>query len=320
MLVVAGPNLTIDRTMRVAELVPGRVLRASEVLATPGGKGLNVARAARAMGVAATLVSFVPGRTGQAAAALIGDERVVLRGLRCPGEIRSTAVVMEDDGRVTVLNEPGPELPPERWRVYAEEVARALDGAGALVCSGSLPPGAPVDGYARLAALARSRGVPAVVDAAGPALAAALDAGVDVVVPNLGEAEALLEGGVEETVDAALNARWRAADAAAALVRRGARIAVVTAAAAGAALAQADGEARWLAAPQARVLNPIGAGDAFAAGLAAALARGEGPAIAAAEAVAAGAASVESPLAGDLQPERMHALATQVADLEQRAK
>ena len=192
-------------------------------------------------------------------------------------------------------------------------MARALDGAGILVCSGSLPPGAPLDGYARLASLARACGILAVVDVAGAALGAAVDAGADVVVPNLGEAEALLEGASEESVNAGVEARARALRAAAALVRRGARTAVVTAADAGAALAQMVGEPRWLNAPTVRVVNPIGAGDAFAAGLAAALARGEDLAIAAAEAVATGAASVESPLAGQLERERARELTAEMA-------
>ena len=49
-MLIAGPNLTIDRTLAIAELRPGEVLRFDRVVVTPGGKGLNVARAARALG------------------------------------------------------------------------------------------------------------------------------------------------------------------------------------------------------------------------------------------------------------------------------
>jgi 1-phosphofructokinase family hexose kinase len=317
-LVIAGPNLTIDRTMRVPALVPGGVLRATNVEATPGGKGVNVARAALVIGIPAKLVSFVPGHTGRAAAALLAEAGVSLRAVPCPGEIRSTAVLMEDGGRVTVLNEPGPRITPELWRAYTAEIAGALGGAGALVCSGSLPPGAAAEAYADLAQMARARGVVAVVDVGGAALEAALLAHADVVVPNLGEAEALLKGTSDEAVDVAQDARPRAAAAAIELVRRGARVALVTAAAAGAALAirednETVGGPWWLAAPRARVSNPIGAGDAFAAGLAAALARGEPTTVAAREAVATGTAGVESPLGGDFSRARMRELLAQIA-------
>ena len=68
-MLVAGPNLTIDRTAVLGELRPGEVLRFDRVVVTPGGKGLNVARAALALGHSALLVSLLPGHTGRAAAA-----------------------------------------------------------------------------------------------------------------------------------------------------------------------------------------------------------------------------------------------------------
>ena len=46
-MVIAGPNLTIDRTLSIDELRPGEVLRFERAVVTPGGKGVNVARVAR---------------------------------------------------------------------------------------------------------------------------------------------------------------------------------------------------------------------------------------------------------------------------------
>src|SRR5436190_879914 len=229
-MLVAGPNLTIDRTLAIGELRPGEVLRFDRVVVTPGGKGLNVARAARALGHRAVLVSFLPGRTGEAAGAMIADEGVKLHAVRCPGELRSAAIIQERDGRTTVLTEPG------------------------------------------------------------------------LVTPNLSEAEGALGlGGAGQAVRSAEDARPRALAAAEALVRQGARAAVVTADAEGAAVLDADGAPEWIAAPRvAEVRNPIGAGDVLAAALAAALERGQGLAVAAREGVAAASASVESPTAGEL--------------------
>ncbi len=275
-MLIAGPNLTIDRTLSIPELRPGEVLRFSRVVVTPGGKGLNVARAARALGHPAVLVGFVPGHTGRAGAALIAAEGVDLAGVECGGELRSTAVVMEDGGRVTVFNEPGPPVGEDDWARYFGEVRARLGDHGVLVCSGSVPPGTGPDVYARLSELAAEAGLRAVVDAAGETLAASFGGRPFVVVPNLGEAEEVLglgRGG--ESVEAAEDARPRALAAAEALVSRGARAAVVTAAAAGAALF-ADGAATWIPAPAiAEVRNPIGAGDVFTSALAAALERGE---------------------------------------------
>ena len=55
--------------------------------------------------------------------------------------------------------------------------------------AGSLPPGAPVDGYARLAAIVAGAGSRAVVDSEGPSLVAALAAHPWLVKVNAAEAE-----------------------------------------------------------------------------------------------------------------------------------
>jgi 1-phosphofructokinase family hexose kinase len=306
-VLIAGPNLTIDRTLAIEELRPGEVLRFTAAAVTPGGKGVNVARVAREMGAPAVLAGFVPGRTGAAAAGLLADEGISLRGVPVGGEIRSTAVILERSGRVTVFNEPGPALASGDWERFEAEVADALEGHVVLACSGSLPPAAPIDGYARLVGLARARDAVAIVDVGGVALDAALAAGADVVTPNLAEAEGLLHGRADETVEAGdvEAVRARGLEAARALVARGARSAVVTAAEAGAAVASAD-ETWWVAAPPiAEVRNPIGAGDALVGGLGLALERGEAFGAAVAAGMATGAASVETDVAGVVVPERV---------------
>jgi fructose-1-phosphate kinase PfkB-like protein len=146
-----------------------------------------------------------------------------------------------------------------------------------------------------------------VVDAGGVTLARAVAAAPDVVCPNVVEAEEVVGGGEGDV-------RARAEAAAAALVGHGARAAVVTADAAGAAVAGTGGERFWLPAPRiADVRNPVGAGDVFACGLAASLERGEPLLDAARHGVAAAAASVEWPTAGELDPARAAELLRVVA-------
>jgi 1-phosphofructokinase family hexose kinase len=309
-MLIAGPNLTIDRTLALAELRPGEVLRFDDAVITPGGKGVNVARTALALGAPAVLVGFVPGRTGAAAAAMLADEGVDLVPVTIDGEIRSTAVVFERSGRVTVMNEPGPAIGATAWARFEDAIGRRAGEHAVLACSGSLPPGAPDDAYAGLVARAREAGALAIVDIGGHQLGAAVAAGADVVTPNLAEAEGLLHGRADETVEAgdAGVVRARAEAAARALVDRGAGRAIVTAAAAGAAVADGT-KARWLPAPSLAVDNPIGAGDAVVGGLGVALEHGEPFDRAAELGLAAGAASVETATAGRLDARRAAALA-----------
>src|SRR3954447_6128263 len=151
-MLIAGPNLTIDRTLSLAELRPGEVLRFDEAVITPGGKGVNVARAARALGEPGVLVGFAPGHTGAAALRMLAEEDLSVAGIEVGGEIRAALIVLERSGRVTVMNEPGPQVQAEDWERYELVVAERAGEHRVLACSGSLPPGAPADAYARLAA------------------------------------------------------------------------------------------------------------------------------------------------------------------------
>ena len=311
-MLIAGPNLTTDRTLTIDELRPGEVLRFSTATITPGGKGVNVARVARALGFPATLVALAPGRTGRAVVELLADEGLEVLSVETGGEARAASVILEESGRVTVLNEPGPAVAEGEWEAYERAVETNLSSHEFLVCIGSLPPGSPPDAYARLVRLARSGGVRALVDATGRQLAAALEAGPDLATPNLAEAEGVLLGTESQPVDdGSPEVRSRVLEAASELVARGAGTAVVTAGAAGVAVATGS-ERRWVEAPKVEVLNPIGAGDSLVAGLVGTLEQGGDLDRAGLIGVAVAAASVETEVAGMVDPARVRALAAEL--------
>ncbi|HKX25181.1 MAG TPA: PfkB family carbohydrate kinase [Actinomycetota bacterium] len=310
-MLIAGPNLTFDRILRIDELRPGEVLRFSDATVAPGGKGVNVARVARELEYPAVLVVLAPGRTGRAAVELLEAEGLEVLVVPTEGEVRAASTVLERSGRVTVLNEPGPRITSADWGAYERQVANGLAGHQFLVCIGSLPPGAPTDAYARLVSLARTRAVRTLVDAAGDVLATALGTRPDVVTPNLGEADQVLNGGANlPAKDQRGEVRERAMEAAAGLVDRGAHSSLVTV---GAGVAVDRGSTRrWIDAPQVFERNPIGAGDSLVGGLVGALERGDDFDAAVRLGVAAASASVETGLPGFIDPERVRALYAKV--------
>jgi 1-phosphofructokinase family hexose kinase len=310
-LLVATPNIAVDRTVRLPELRPGSVLRPRRAVVTAGGKGLNVGRVSAAFGHRSTLVGFQPEDDAATVARLFAAEPVAFVGVAVPGDVRVATIYLEDSGRVTVLNEPGPRVTAGAWTRYEEAVAAELATGRhrTLVCSGSLPPGVPDDGYGRLTRLGHAAGVRVVVDASRAALAGALDAGPDVVTPNLAEADGVLAGHEVESVhEDDPGVPDRAAAAVRELCRRGARTAAVTAGAAGTAYGDA-GDVAWIPTVPVEVVNPIGAGDSFVGGLVEAYEEGRAGVDAVVFAVATATASVERELAGGVDPARARELA-----------
>ena len=188
-MLVVGLNQTIDRTIRLPALAPGQVLRALDARVTPGGKAVNVCRAARTMVHPARLVGPFPGRLGAVARELLLAEGLDVDAVAVDGEIRGTTVVLEDGGRTTVINEPGPALDGGAWRRVLAAVEQSIVGGAWMAVCGSVPPGVDPGAHATLIALAHDRGAPVAVDVTGGRLVEAAAAGADLVSPNLAEAE-----------------------------------------------------------------------------------------------------------------------------------
>jgi 1-phosphofructokinase family hexose kinase len=302
-VLVVTPNLCFDRTLWVDRFEAGTVSRPFRAEVTAGGKGVNVVRTLRDLGLTARLVGLVPDGQGGELERLLEAEGTRLHAVRVAGTVRAATIILEADGRATVLNEPGPTVGEAECEALLSALAEELGshaGPAVVACAGSLPPGLPSDTYGRVVALVHEHGGTVVVDAARDALAAALPFGPDAVTPNLGEAQALLDGADTEhsSHDDDLQATREAATAAAAALHdRGARTAVVTAGAHGLAWVDADG-AHWEASHRVTPVNPIGAGDSFVGGLLAGLSGASGWDAAVRFAGAVAGAAVEQPTAG----------------------
>ena len=305
-IVVAGPNLSLDRTISIDRLKVGHVHRSSASDARGGGKGVNVVRALSCVGVNAEVLGFAGGHTGQAVTGLLGEEGISARAVTVEGESRSCLTVLAAGG-VTVFNESGVRIDDSSWRQFENLVRSALDRDGVFVCSGSFPPGAPEDGAARLIEIARARGCRTICDVAGAFLEHALEANPDVVTPNLAEATEVLEGSTGEPVEPGPHAVERGAKWARALVDGGAKAAVVTLSAAGAVSCYARTVETWPPLPV-NVVNPVGAGDCLVAGLAWGLSTGGGVRESIPTALAMAAASCETYFAGRIDIDRFREL------------
>ncbi|MGG2465850.1 1-phosphofructokinase family hexose kinase [Streptomyces sp. RGM 3693] len=255
MILTVTLNAALDITYRVPRLHPHTTHRVTEVTERAGGKGLNVARVLAALGHRTVATGFAGGGTGEALRNLLAQETLVTDALVPVGGAtrRTVAVVDGNTGDTTQLNEPGPTVSPTEWAAFLGTYRELLGEAQAVALCGSLPPGVPVDVYARLIRAARTAGVPVLLDTSGEPLRRGLAARPDLAKPNADELAALT--GSTEPLRAARDAR-----------RRGAHAVVASLGPDGMLAVTADGA--WQAAPPRRYAgNPTGAGDSAVAGL-----------------------------------------------------
>ncbi|OKI10074.1 1-phosphofructokinase [Streptomyces sp. CB02923] len=287
MILTVTLNAALDITYRVPRLQPHSTNRVTEVSERPGGKGLNVARVLTALGHEAVATGFAGGGSGDALRSLLAQETSVTDALVPVGGAtrRTVAVVDEATGDTTQLNEPGPIVTPAEWDAFMSTYRELLVDARAVALCGSLPPGVPVDVYARLTRAARTADVPVLLDTSGEPLRRGLAARPDLAKPNADELAALT--GSTEPLRAARDAR-----------RRGAHTVAASLGADGMLVVTADGA--WQAAPPRRIAgNPTGAGDSAVAGLLSGLVEDLPWPARLARAVALSAATVRAPAAGE---------------------
>lgn len=266
MIVTVTPNPSLDRTLEVADLDRGAVVRAQTVRVDPGGKGINVSLALVATGHASRAVMPLGGHEGEQLGEAVRATGIAVTSVPIAEPVRMNISLVEPDGTVTKVNAPGPRLTPAQAKALIMAAVDTVDGAAWIAGCGSLPPGVPDSFYAELVAEARGAGVRVAVDSSGPPLAAAAAAAPDLIKPNVHEL-AELSGRRLRTLGDVLAA-------ASELREQGVGTVVVSLGADGAVLASPAGA--WHATtPPVHVRSAVGAGDALVAGLLAA--GGDGP-------------------------------------------
>ena len=184
MIITLTPNPSLDRALVLIELVRGRLNRASEAKVDPGGKGVNASVALAANWFATTAVLPAGGFDGEYLAQLLRDANVELALVPIESGVRSNITLVENGGVSTKVNAPGPSLTVTELGALHETTVKLSEGASWVVACGSLPRDADPSLYADLVEGVRCR---IAVDTTGAALMRAVDAGVDLIKPNLTE-------------------------------------------------------------------------------------------------------------------------------------
>jgi 1-phosphofructokinase len=283
MILTLTLNPSLDRTIEVPELVRGAMVRASDTRLDPGGKGVNVARALAAHKLPTCAVVPRGGPEGRQLCELLEEEDIDVCAVPVTGHTRSNVSLIEPDGAVTKINEPGGSLGHDDLERIVKAVLDTAATADWVVASGSLPPGVPDTFYRDLGTRLTERGIRFVVDTSGPALTAALAARPTLVKPNRDELAESVGFGIDTLADVV-----RAAEV---LRDRGAETVLASLGADGAVLLDEQG-VRYGESPVDRGRSAVGAGDAMLAGY---LAGGVTGGDALIEALSWGAAAVRLP-------------------------
>lgn len=180
-------NPAWQKTLIFTQVQVGEVNRARRVHECGGGKGVNVARVLRRLGLPAAVAAFTGGHPGQCLrgeCAELGVEPLLVEvgaSTRC-----CFTVISEQDGTATELIEPSGAIAPEEAERLQTLITGQISRFGAIALSGTTPPGIDGQFYAAIARKAAAAGVPVLLDAVKD-IGATLTVGVHIVKINAAE-------------------------------------------------------------------------------------------------------------------------------------
>ncbi len=277
-------NPSLDYVMEMDKLKVGKMNRSKNTYLLPGGKGINVSRVLKSLGVENVAVLPVAGFTGDKLLSLLSEKEITYDAFKLKqGDTRINVKVLA--GAETELNADGPEMSKEEQNALMEKLDKLSEG-DYLILSGSVPSGLGGHFYAEIMKHLEDKNVKIVVDTIGENFKNVLPFKPFLVKPNKEELESFF--------DIKADTREAVLRLAGEVQKMGAGNVLVSLGGDGAILLTNGGAVYEAKAPKGAVVNTVGAGDSMVAGFLAEYVNGADMERALKRGIAAGSASAFS--------------------------
>ena len=155
---VISLNPAVDVEWRLDRVLPEEKNEIEVETRWPGGKGINVARWLRWLGLPAHLFLPLGGATGRELATGLRAEGLRFTGFPIPGSTRANVVVTPREGPQYRFNATWPRLARRDALALRRAACERVAQSDPVVISGTLAFGAPADTYAAIVRSARKEG------------------------------------------------------------------------------------------------------------------------------------------------------------------
>lgn len=179
-------NPCIDKSTTIETLKPEKKLRCTAPVFEPGGGGINVAWGVIKIGGEAIAVYPSGGYSGKFLNVLLERENLPALTIETRQHTRENMIVLDKATNLQYrFGMPGPQLFEDEWKQCLQVIEK--NHSSYIVASGSLPSGVPADIFARISRIAKKQNRKLIVDSSGEPLRLAIEEGVYLIKPNLGE-------------------------------------------------------------------------------------------------------------------------------------
>lgn len=200
MVVTITLNPAVDRTLHIHNpLEPNKLNRATGSFVEPGGKGISISRAIKAMGGTSIATGFTAGSNGRYMKDTLTAIDLQHDFVDVPGQTRVNIQIIGPNGEHTEINEPGYKVSDGDYLRFLERLAVYLHSENIFVLSGASPVDFSLKNYGKICKKIKAVGATLIVDAYGDRLREALKYKPDLIKPNPYELAELV--GEQATLD-----------------------------------------------------------------------------------------------------------------------
>lgn len=258
-------NPSVDKSSSVDNIVPEKKLRCNAPKYEAGGGGINVSRALKRLDISSHTLFTSGGKTGRMLEESLQFEGLDILPVNIGSETRENFIVVDRSTTQQYrFGFPGDQVTPEEQKEILSRVDQLNPIPGFVIISGSLPIGVDPDFIKLLINTYKTKGSKVIVDTSGDALKAAVEEGLFLLKPNLGELAALT--GKDELEDTDID------HAARSIISQGKAVIVVVSLGAQGAILYSETEKIHMVPPVVKIRSTVGAGDSMVAGMVSVLA------------------------------------------------
>lgn len=190
MIVTVTMNPAIDKTADLVKLEAGSLNRLKNLLTDAGGKGINVSKTIKALGGETVACGFVGGSSGLVIEKVLQELDIKTDFIKIEHGTRTNLKIVEENGQVTELNEPGPFVSEEEVSALMDKLMTYAREDTWFILAGSIPSGVDKDIYKTITQKVKQKGAKVFLDADGELFVNALGGAPDIIKPNRSELEA----------------------------------------------------------------------------------------------------------------------------------
>jgi tagatose 6-phosphate kinase len=266
MILTVTLNAAIDKRYVVADAKQGEVNRVTSCTYTPGGKGLNVSRAASIAGAKVVATGFVGGHAGQYIVEKLQELPIKADFYHLPAESRSCINIWDSVNKVqTEYLEPGFTVTEEEFQGFLQKFEKLAEASDVVAMSGSVPKGLTGSAYQKLVAIAKAAGKKVILDTSGEALRMGIEAKPTMIKPNIDEIRSL--------TGKSCDTREELLEAAISIHDQGVEVVAISLGGDGSLVVSKEGVFQAKV-PKIETVNTVGCGDSMIAGFAVGFERG----------------------------------------------